>query len=85
MRTAICYLHSSTNNNLLYQVINLKFQITMRAQILLFFCRDNAAKDKYMVEFTLKKFLKKQRCTLHGYEERNFKYLPKVHMLIRTV
>ncbi|KAF5283050.1 hypothetical protein FQR65_LT14111 [Abscondita terminalis] len=40
------------------------------------------SKDKYMAEFTLKKFLKRQRIVLHGYEERNFKYLPKIIHII---
>ncbi|KAK4871643.1 hypothetical protein RN001_015767 [Aquatica leii] len=36
------------------------------------------SKDKYMADFTLKKFLKRQRIVLHGYDERNFKHLPKI-------
>ncbi|KAK5639261.1 hypothetical protein RI129_011753 [Pyrocoelia pectoralis] len=36
------------------------------------------SKSKYMVPFTLKKFLRRQRITLHGYDERNFKYIPKI-------
>lgn len=43
-----------------------------------FSCRDNLGKDKYMNEFTLHRFLKRQKVVLHGYDERNFKYLPKV-------
>ncbi|XP_031336868.1 protein tyrosine phosphatase domain-containing protein 1-like isoform X2 [Photinus pyralis] len=36
------------------------------------------SKGKYMVPYTLKKFLRRQRIVLHGYDERNFKYIPKI-------
>ncbi|CAH1121425.1 unnamed protein product [Ceutorhynchus assimilis] len=47
-------------------------------QTITYFLRDNVAKDKYMNEFTLHRYLRRQKVVLHGYEERNFKYLPKI-------
>lgn len=35
-----------------------------------------------MHEFTLHRFLRRQKVALHGYEERNFKYLPKIVYVI---
>ncbi|XP_060536951.1 protein tyrosine phosphatase domain-containing protein 1-like [Cylas formicarius] len=47
-------------------------------QTVTYYLKDNISKDKHMNEFNLHKFLKRQRVVLHGYEERNFKYLPKI-------
>lgn len=38
--------------------------------------RENNNKD--MIDFNLQKFLRRQQIVLHGYEERNYKFLPKV-------
>lgn len=35
-----------------------------------------------MSEFTLQRFLRRQKIYLHGYDERNYKYIPKVRTLI---
>ncbi|CAH1377967.1 hypothetical protein MTP99_019350 [Tenebrio molitor] len=40
--------------------------------------KENINKNKYMSDFTLPRFLRRQKVILHGYEERNFKYLPKI-------
>lgn len=36
-----------------------------------------------MSEFTLSRFLKRQKNYLHGYDERNYKYIPKVSHELR--
>ncbi|XP_066155411.1 protein tyrosine phosphatase domain-containing protein 1-like isoform X2 [Euwallacea fornicatus] len=51
-------------------------------QTITYFLKDNVPKDKYMNEFTLHRFLRRQKIFLHGYEERNFKYLPKIVYVI---
>ncbi|XP_056645749.1 uncharacterized protein LOC130450997 [Diorhabda sublineata] len=43
-----------------------------------YFIKNLVGKDKYMNEFTLHRFLRRQRVVLHGYDERNFKYIPKI-------
>lgn len=40
--------------------------------------REALGRDKYMNEFTLHRYLRRQKIVLHGYDERNFKYIPKV-------
>ncbi|KAL1493369.1 hypothetical protein ABEB36_011435 [Hypothenemus hampei] len=47
-----------------------------------YFLKDNVQKDKFMNAFSLQRFLKRQKVVLHGYEERNFKYLPKIVYVI---
>ncbi|KAJ8955324.1 hypothetical protein NQ318_003417 [Aromia moschata] len=47
-------------------------------QTITYYIKDALSKDKYMHECTLHRFLKRQRIVLHGYEERNFKYIPKI-------
>ncbi|KAF7287427.1 hypothetical protein GWI33_001400 [Rhynchophorus ferrugineus] len=51
-------------------------------QTISYYIKENASKDKYMNEFTLQKFLRRQKVVLHGYEERNLKYLPKIVYVI---
>lgn len=36
--------------------------------------------EKHMKQFTLERYLKRQRVLLHGYEERKFKFIPKVNL-----
>ncbi|KYB29622.1 protein tyrosine phosphatase domain-containing protein 1 isoform X1 [Tribolium castaneum] len=40
--------------------------------------KENINKNKYMSEFSLVRFLHRQRVILHGYEERTFKFIPKI-------
>ncbi|KAJ8985848.1 hypothetical protein NQ317_006219 [Molorchus minor] len=47
-------------------------------QTITYYIKDSVNKDKYMNEFNLHRFLRRQRVILHGYEERNFKYIPKI-------
>ncbi|XP_050313469.1 protein tyrosine phosphatase domain-containing protein 1-like [Anthonomus grandis grandis] len=51
-------------------------------QTITFYIKETAAKDKHMTAFTLRKYLKRQRIVLHGYEARRFKDLPKIVYVI---
>ncbi|CAH1103557.1 unnamed protein product [Psylliodes chrysocephalus] len=47
-------------------------------QTITYFIKDLVGKDKYMNKFTLHRFLRRQKVVLHGYDERNFKFIPKI-------
>ncbi|CAH1153563.1 unnamed protein product [Phaedon cochleariae] len=47
-------------------------------QTITYYIKEIVSRDKYMNEFTLRRFLKRQRVVLHGYDERNFKFIPKI-------
>ncbi|XP_072402331.1 uncharacterized protein [Diabrotica undecimpunctata] len=51
-----------------------------------YFIKDLVGKDKHMNEFTLHRFLRRQKIVLHGYDERNFKFIPKIiHCLCERI
>uniref|UniRef100_A0A6P7GF31 Protein tyrosine phosphatase domain-containing protein 1-like n=1 Tax=Diabrotica virgifera virgifera TaxID=50390 RepID=A0A6P7GF31_DIAVI len=51
-----------------------------------YFIKDLVGKDKHMNEFTLHRFLRRQKIVLHGYDERNFKLIPKIiHCLCERI
>lgn len=88
MRTKFCSVHSSPNNNIFFTVITADIIFTKLLFLfhIIYVYRDSIIKNKYMKEFTLKRFLRRQKIILHGYEERNFRYVPKiVHCLCERI
>ncbi|KRT79832.1 hypothetical protein AMK59_6786, partial [Oryctes borbonicus] len=61
------------------------FANSILPQSIIFYVRDND-REKYMAPFTLSRYLRRQKVMLHGYDERIFKFLPKIiHVICERI